>query len=74
MEAGRKENRVEVVGDYQNTIQYRWNFVLKIPIRKIIQHKQTNKQEERKATKTLYGIITECDTHAYFDVDFKSLH
>lgn len=35
---------------------------------------QTNKQEERKATKTLYGIITECDTHASFDVDFKSLH
>lgn len=74
MEAWKKENCVEVVGDYPNSIQYRWNFVSQIPMRKIIQHKQTSKQAKRKTTKTLYGMITECDPHAYFDVDFKSLH
>lgn len=56
MEAWKKENCVEVVGDYPDSIQYRWNFVSKIPIRKIIQHKQTNKQAKRKTTKTLYGM------------------
>lgn len=68
METWKKENCVEVVGDYQKSIQYRWNFISMIPIRKIIQHKQTSKK------KNMYNIITGCDTHVYFYVDFKSLH
>ena len=48
MEAWKKENCVEVVGDYQKSIQYRCNFISTIPIRKIIQHKQANKQKGKK--------------------------